>query len=277
MDEPISGMDVFDPPVALERFRKSFTHSSLRVGDTEWSYWRGGSEGPPILWLSGVLGVGELVFPQAVYLAPRFEILLPDYPPLKRLGAIVEGLRSLLDSEQIDAVHLVGGSFGGMIAQHFVRAHPKRVRSLVLSHTTAPHPSRTRAAVMHIVSVLSPERLFRTLVKRRLKSAFEVAGPFWSGYFDAVVGRLGKAALRGRVALTSEFLQTPLSPSCGGRVLIAHSDGDRLMLASRVEALCRLYPGAERHEFVGTGHSAALLRPYEYARIIESFLLGGAS
>jgi len=204
--------------------------------------------------------------------------LLPDYPTVRSLGSIVEGLGSLLDNEKIDAGHVVGGSFGGMIAQHFARAHPQRVRSLVLSHTTAPDPSRMRAAVMRAVSVLAPERPFRALVKRRLRGAFDVAGPFWTSYFDVAVGRLNRAALASRVVLASEFLQTPLSPSRSGcPVLIAYSEGDPLMPASKVDALCRLYPNAERHVFVGTGHSAPLLRPHDYVRVIESFLVGGAS
>lgn len=278
MGETIDGVDGTDPQEALDRFRSIFVRSSFSVRDTEWSYWRGGHGGSPVLWLTGILGVGELVFPQALLLEPRHHIVLPDYPPVKSLGEIVEGLGSLLDKERIDRVHVIGGSFGGMIAQHFARAHPQRVRSLVLSHTTAPDPSRIRAAVMHTVSSLAPERMFRTLVRRRLRGAFDVAGPFWARYFDAVVERMDKATLASRVALLSEFFQTVLSPiHLGCRVLIAFSDRDPLMPDSKVEALCRLYPEAERHVFVGTGHSAALLRPNEYARAIESFLEAGAS
>lgn len=262
----------------LEEFRSGFERLSLRGPCAEWSYWRGGGPGESVLWLTGALGVGEFAFPQALALAPRFRIVLPDYPPVRTLQNLVMGLAELLDHEGVDTTHVVGGSFGGMLAQHFARAYPNRVRSLVLSHTTAPNPSFVRAVLMRTISLLLPERPYRALFRRRLRLAVLPADPFWVSYFDAVVQRLDKAALASRIRLANEFLQTALSPNRSvPRVLIAYSDGDPLMPASQLSELCRLYPKAEQHRFSGTGHSAPLLRPDEYVAVVGQFLTGGKS
>lgn len=262
----------------LEEFRGIFARCSLRGPNAEWSYWRGGEPGETVFWLPGALGVGEFAFPQALALAPQFRILLPDYPAVPDLKNLVQGLVALLDRERVDAAHLVGGSFGGMVAQHFARAHPDRVLSLLLSHTTAPDPSFMRAALVRIVSVVLPERPYRALFRWRLRRAVLVGDPFWATYFDEITRRLDKAALVSRVKLASEFLQTELRPTRAvHRVLIAYSDADPLMPASNVAELCRLYPKAERYMFTGTGHSAPLLRPEEYVRVVRQFLTGGAT
>jgi aminoacrylate hydrolase len=194
---------------------------------------------------------------------------------------MADGLAALLDAERIDAAHVVGGSFGGMLAQHLVRRHPSRVRSLILSHTSPPRPSYARAAFMRLVSWLLPERPYRALFRRRLRVAFLTADPFWLRYFHSTVDRLAKRDLASRVLLTNHFLQLRYGPhdlaDWGGRVLILDADDDTLMPARTRRALRSLYPQAQAHSFSGTGHAAAILRPEQYAGVISTFLLGGAA
>jgi 3-oxoadipate enol-lactonase len=66
---------------------------------------------------------------------------MPGYgesAPLPTLDfpAIVDSLVTLLDRLGLDRVDLVGLSFGGQQALHFVLAHPHRVRRLVLADTS---------------------------------------------------------------------------------------------------------------------------------------------
>jgi pimeloyl-ACP methyl ester carboxylesterase len=194
---------------------------------------------------------------------------------------MADGLVAILDAESVGAAHVVGGSFGGMLAQHLVRRYPERVRSLVLSHTAAPDPSRARAAVIRIVSLLLPERPYRALFSRRLRDAFVAPDPFWLRYFDSAVASLTKADMVSRVILASEFLQRGYGPgdleSWPGRILILDADDDPLMPGGTRAALRVLYPRAEVHTFSGTGHKAAILHPERYAEPIRGFLLSGAA
>ncbi len=265
----------------LEVFRSAFRRVRVeQKPDTAWTYWRGGESGEAVLWLTGALGVGEFAFLQALALAPDFRVVVPDYPPVASLGVLARGLVGLLDTEGIGEAHVVGGSFGGMVAQHLVRAYPSRVRSVVLSHTVAPHPSTVRSALIRATSML-PERLYRTLFSRRLRKAFSDADPFWVTFFDSTVATLSKADLVSRVRLADEFLQTDLLPVSGGnplsRVLLVQSDNDPMMPAAAQSQLWRLYPTAETHTFSGTGHAAPIICPEEYLAVIRRFIATGES
>jgi pimeloyl-ACP methyl ester carboxylesterase len=199
-----------------------------------------------VLWLTGALGLGEFAFGYASALGPDFRLFLPDYPPLRTLDEMADGLAGVLDAERVHAAHVVGGSFGGMLAQYLVRRHPDRVRSLVLSHTTGPHRSYSRAALVRVVSWLLPEGPYRALFGRRLRPAFHNADPFWIRYFESCVAALAKRELVSRVLLASHFLQLRYSPddldSWPGRLLILDADDaddDPLMPpAARTAPLC---------------------------------------
>ena len=260
----------------LSEFRATYPIRELAHGGNSWRYRCGGVGAEPLLWLTGALGVGEFAFPYTPALGAGFRIILPDYPALRSVDEMTDGLVAILDAEGVNAAHVVGGSFGGMVAQHLVRRHPSRVRSLVLSHTTTPDPSHARAALMWIVSFLLPERPYRWLFSRRLRVAFVGADPFWPHYFDSTVVGLTKADLVSRVLLASQFLQLRYDPGdlqrWPGRILILDADDDPLMPAASRAALRRLYPRAEVHTFSGTGHSAAILQPVRYAQVIRSFL-----
>lgn len=264
----------------LSRFRATYAASELQYGGTLWRYRHGGASSEPVFWLTGALGLGEFAFGCAFALGCDFRLLIPDYPPLRSLDGMADGLAAVLDAEGVPAAHVVGGSFGGMLAQHFVRRHPDRVRSLVLSHTTAPQRSYSRAAVMRILSLLLPERPFRALFSRRLRGSFVDADPFWLRYFDSRVATLARRDLVSRVLLASRFLQLRYAAddldSWPGRLLILDADDDPLMGAPARTALRSLYPRAQVHTFSGTGHSAAILEPELYCQVIRRFLASGA-
>lgn len=264
----------------LSQFRTAYPEKQLQHRGTLWRYRCGGAGSEPILWLTGALGLGEFAFGYALALGQDFRLFFPDYPPLRALEGMTDGLAAVLDAEGVHAAHVVGGSFGGMLAQHFVRRHPDRVRSLVLSHTTGPHRSYTRAVLMRILSWLLPERSYRALLSRRLRPAFRDADPFWVRYFDASVAALPKRDLVSRVLLASDFLQLRYAPddldSWPGSLLILDADDDPLVPRPARTALRTLYPRAQVHTFSGTGHSAAILEPELYAQLIRRFLFFGA-
>jgi pimeloyl-ACP methyl ester carboxylesterase len=260
----------------LADFRARFPIGEFTHRGTAWHYRRGGDGRRALLWLTGALGVGDMAFTHAPRFAPEFRLLIPDYPPLRDLDECVDGLAALLDHEHVEAAHVVGGSFGGMLAQQLVRRHPSRVRSLVLSHTSAPQPSSARALFVHLVSAVVPERPYRALFRHRLRVAFVNADPFWLRYFDSTVDCLSKRDMVSRVLLVSEFLQRRYSPAdlehWRGRMLILNSEDDSMMPAQARASLGALYPRAESVSFSGTGHSTAILQPEEYANAIARFL-----
>jgi pimeloyl-ACP methyl ester carboxylesterase len=118
--------------------------SMVRAGEIELDYERSG-EGPPLLAIMGMSGTalhwGE-PFLQA--LREDFEVITYDHRGVGASTALDGGTTiaqmaadaaALLDALELDSVHVLGISMGGMVAQELALAHPERVRTLTLGCT----------------------------------------------------------------------------------------------------------------------------------------------
>lgn len=257
----------------LAEFRAAHPARRLTYRGNHWRYYAAGQGGAVVLLLGGALGRAEFAFQQIRLLATHFRVLAPDYPPVASLAELADGLLSLLDTEHVTAAHVVGGSFGGLLAQVLVRRAPQRVASLVLSHTGAPDGRRRRAAS---VVALLPAPLLRAALRARLGRTLAAADPFWRRYFERAVDGLSRADILSRVRLQAEFgAEAGYRPEdltgWPGRVLVVDAADDPLFPPAARQRLRALYPSAQVHQFRGTGHAAALLRPGEYASVLTRF------
>lgn len=259
----------------LEAFRAAHPPVRLRAAGHEWTYVRGGGGGPVVLLLSGALGRAEFGFGVVAGLEDAARVLAPDYPPVPSLDALADGLAALLDAEEAERAHVVGGSFGGVVAQAFARRHPGRVASLTLSHTGAPQRGARRGAAVRLLG-LFPAGLLRAMLRRRLRGTLAAADPFWARQFDAMLDGLSRREVISRVRLAAEFGArygaAPAPERAPFPVLIVGSDNDPLLPPARRAALHALYPNAHTHVFTGTGHAAGILRPAEYAAVLRRFI-----
>jgi pimeloyl-ACP methyl ester carboxylesterase len=259
----------------LAAFRARHTPRSLMQGGVNWRYYAGGSGDRVLLRLSGALGLAEFSFQQISLFERHFRVIAPDYPAVRSLAEMTEGLIAILDAEGVDRAHVIGGSFGGLLAQSLVRRAPERVASLVLSHTGAPDGKRRRLGAAIVVAL--PIQLLRTLLRARLGRTLDAADTFWRRYFDTAVGQMTKADIMSRVRLQAEFGAERWSPEglarWPGRVLLIEGADDPLFPPTARARLRALYPTAEVYQFRGTGHAAAVLKPEEYAAVVTRFLL----
>lgn len=99
---------------------------------------------PPVLLLTGVGLTAAVGLRTLAELAPRFRILSTSVgdparatTPRRFVEAAIEGAMALLDAAGADQGHVVGLSFGGVIAQEIAIREPGRVSSLVLGSTSA--------------------------------------------------------------------------------------------------------------------------------------------
>jgi pimeloyl-ACP methyl ester carboxylesterase len=102
--------------------------------------------GFPITFIHGFGSKKEIWKPQIIELSKSYKTLTfdlrgtgksdrPNYPYTMEM--LVKDIKELLDYLKIAKTHLVGRSFGGMIAQNFVLKYPKFIKKLVLIATNA--------------------------------------------------------------------------------------------------------------------------------------------
>ena len=109
------------------------------------AYERAG-DGPVLVLLHGFLSDSRAWRPQLEGLSNDFTVLAweapgagqsSDPPETFETGDWAECLAGLLDVVGVGSAHIVGLSWGGILAQEFYRWHPGRARSLVLADTYA--------------------------------------------------------------------------------------------------------------------------------------------
>jgi abhydrolase domain-containing protein 6 len=117
------------------------THT-IQAGDTTWSYYEGGGQGPTIVLLHGFAANKDVYLPIAKELTANFHVIIPDLPGWGD-SSRVDGASYNIDAQAarlepffaalgLKGFMLVGHSMGGAIAGVYTAEHPGRVGSLVL-------------------------------------------------------------------------------------------------------------------------------------------------
>jgi len=265
---------------ALARFREANPQRTTEVAGSLWRYRLIGSGAESLLWLPGALLESDSVWQQAERFGRRFRVLVPTYPPVPTMSALADGLVGLLAAEGLGSGAVVGGSYGGMVAQVLVRRHPGTVRRLVLSHTFPPDPGRgMKARVAGPLFALMPEGAVRRMYWRRMAALIPKAeaAAWLRGYLSELVQtRIEKddiLALYRRAADfdAMEFAASDLADWPGDLALVLSEDDPTTPETVRTR-LIELYPQAQVHVLSGTGHAAALLKPEQYFRTLADFL-----
>lgn len=111
----------------LETFRRTHLHRQVVVQGTRWRYMLSGQGQRALVLPAGGTRVPDLYLLLFEALEPEFRIVAPAYPPLTTMAGLVDGITGILDAERLEQVDILGSSFGGFVAQCFVRQHTDRV------------------------------------------------------------------------------------------------------------------------------------------------------
>lgn len=263
----------------LQHVRAHYVPRSLNCEGVTWTYLSGGSGDETLLLLPGGPGRAETSFQYIAAFESRYRILAPDYPPAARtVAALVDGLAALLKVEQAQEVHVVGGSYSGLIAQCVIRRQDWPQGMLVLADTGLPRPERARRHRWYrAVIALLPMALTRSLLwlgTYLYVREVDAERGFWQAYLHDLVRSLTKVELLHRFEawidfdLNYRFDREHVEQA----LLIIEAEHDPLFRAAERAALRALYPSAKTHLFVGGGHAASLARAEEYIAVIEAFL-----
>ena len=271
----------------LKEFRFTHKYKHLLVDGVEWEYISCGRGERTLLVLPGGLSVGESVFPFITAFENEYRIIAPSYALSLTMTGLCDGIAHILEAEGVNQAHVFGGSYGGLVAQYFVRKYPDKARSLILSHTVVMVPIFEKPLqIAEKLSRVLPRSLFAPLLKLRLnkiilstlRNAKHPEFEFWRAYLNEAVAsnRLREFAFHQNRVLLDLARRPQFSPedleAWRGRILIIDSDNDPAISAKDRELLRKTYPKAQTHSFHATGHVSSILKREEVFSIIGSFL-----
>lgn len=271
------------PPKDLEpfrRFRAENPQKTAEVAGRSWSYFSGGTGDRALLFLPGAQGTAEAVALHVLHFAPRFRWIAVSYPPVPAMAELADGIVALLDREGIGRVSVIGGSYGGFVAQVLVRRHPDRVERMILSHTGPPNPGRGQIIDKSLrwlprLPMFLLRRQYRQVMLNALPNTPELA--ITRAYLEEIIAlHLTKEWMINGYRRVVDYDQLRFTPgdldNWPGRLLLLLADNDPATPGPVRERMKTLYPRAEVRIFEGTGHATGVLKREEYVAAMEEFL-----
>lgn len=251
--------------------------------------WREAGEsnpGTPILLLHGLMGSRRSWEPQLAALGLRRRVLAwdaPGYGSSLPLGGevgfdvLADAVSCLLDAIGAARAHLVGLSFGGMIAQHVAIRHPARVASLALLASSPKFGLDGTDPVEWQLARLAALDAGEQPVDLAPRVLRAIGGPGLSA--AALEGQIDAAALVSAEALRTSVrvLVTHDSRPMLGRieaptvVAVGELDGETPVAYARL--LASSIPGAALHVVPGAGHLLNVEAPEVVNDLIELHVL----
>jgi 3-oxoadipate enol-lactonase len=253
----------------------------VRVGDIEINFESEG-EGTPLVLTHG-LG-NDLTFWEQVVapLARSHRVLRWDVRGFGRsdkpagpydTGQFAADLVGFLDSLDIDRVHLLGLSMGGVIAQRFALDHPKRLRALVLVSTSSEVGPK---------AVANWQKLADRVEQRGFDDRSADATPSFSTEFAAAHPELVRALgeqVRGNdprsyaaaARAVSDYSWTAELRRVEAPALILQGLADRLTPPGGSVLMSRSLPRARLVMIPGAGHFLPLEEPVAFCAAVLAF------
>jgi pimeloyl-ACP methyl ester carboxylesterase len=219
-------------------------------------------------------------------LGKTYRLLAPDLRGHGREGhlpgpydaeTIAADLAPTLDALGVVSVHVVGHSHGGAAAQAFARAHPDRVRSLVLVSTYTVQQLtwwERMAGVLAppAVTLVGTPRLARLVRWLRPAGGGRRLTPEAAALRAAMVAandsrRMGAALRAARRFDSRGWLGAIQVPT-----LVVVGDADRVVAPRQAQLLAAGIPSAQLRVLRGAGHELPLSHSVELARLVRAWL-----
>ncbi|MDH3288024.1 MAG: alpha/beta hydrolase [Betaproteobacteria bacterium] len=250
-------------------------------------YYEETGQGHPLIFVSGLNGVGRYWQPQVPAFSAHFRVITYDQRGTGEsdrqqrefsVDQMAAELTGLMDALEIERAHLVGLSTGGAIGQTLAIERPRRIDRLVLCSTwTYCDPWFRRLfegrrlmyqqagpelhAMFHPLFLYPPDYVNAHDAEIDEERRRNVAG---APPVEVSVGRINALLAFDRRAGLAR-IQCP--------TLILASDNDYITPSYHAEALGRVIPGAKLVVLRGGGHSISRTRPDEFNRLVLEFLV----
>jgi len=223
--------------------------------------------------------------PQLEGLSDAFTVIAWDAPGAGQsadpaetyaVGDWADSLNGLLDATAVERAHILGLSWGGLVAQEFYRRHPGRVLSLALVDTyagwkgslPAPAPEERLAACLRDASL--PPAQF---VPKYLPGMFSDSPP--PGVREelaAIMADTHPIGFRLMARALALGDTRDLLPGIRVPTLLVWGDADKRAPMNVAYQLRDAIPGAKLAVIAGAGHVSNLERPAAFNDVVRRFL-----
>jgi pimeloyl-ACP methyl ester carboxylesterase len=240
---------------------------------------RRSGEGPAVFLLHGI-GSSATSWDRLAPLLPGHRLVAPDFPgygdspdvPGVTLADLADGLAAMIAAEA-GAAHVIGVSFGALVALMLARRTPERVRSLVLADATLgrggfPAAERDRWLAGRLAFA-------GEVATRSAERAREIAAP---GAPDDVLAEIAANMRRARPAgyrAVAEIVAStdarPWLATIAPPALVLCGAADAVVGVPLAEELAGALPGARYTLVDGAGHAPHVERPAVFAAAVRAF------
>jgi pimeloyl-ACP methyl ester carboxylesterase len=243
-------------------------------------------DGPALVLLHGFAVDSRMWRPQLESLSDKFTVIAWDAPGAGQssqlpetfeMGNWVDCLAGFLDAARIQRAHILGLSWGGILAQEFYRRHYARVLSLVLVDTYAGWKGSL------------PEQIVQERLKACLQDASLPPNEFVKKYLPGMFSESATKEIRGELAsimsdfspigfrlmaLSSAQADTcDLLPNIRAPSLLIWGDADKRSPVSIAYHIRNAIPQARLTVIPGAGHVSNLEKPTQFNTIVRNFCL----
>lgn len=244
-----------------------------------------GRGGSPLLMVHGFMMHGEMFYPVIDLLARTHLVIIPDLrgygnsrelPGPYTVAQHSRDLDYILSALGFDAVHLLGYSMGGTVAQHFAWHHPAKVRSLILSNTFA-YKALTglerlqQQLVPQVVGRVGADGLGKLLHPRLVELVGKLDPATYRWYLSMMRQNRTDVLLRSLHDLF-KFDSRAWLPKLQVPALVLGGSHDLIVPPAHAHQLAQLLPQARIKIFDQAGHSAIHTHTEAYIGLVRSFL-----
>lgn len=259
------------------------TAGRVTVRGMEIGYDRAGA-GPTLVLLHGIGANATAWRTQLDGLSTAFDVVAWDAPGYGRsddppedwpMAKYADYLAGFLDALSIEQTHLLGQSWGGVLAQQFYAAYPERVRSLILSDTfigggTAREDNDAQLqARLRVVATMTPAEFGHTRAPQVLAPD---PPPALLAEVETVLSAIHPAGYRSAAIAISRADLRDVLPRIAVPTLVLCGEHDRIVPPSTGTRLVGEIRGARVVTFAGTGHLSNMEQPDRYTATVRDFL-----
>jgi 3-oxoadipate enol-lactonase len=261
-------------------------------GDVE-VYWERGGAGEPLLLIQGMSGTHmSWGLPFREQLQADFEVfafdnrgigLSPEVEEPFTIAEMAADTVALLDRLELESVHVLGISMGGMIAQELALAHPERVQTLTLGCTYCGGPGSALMDPADFQALAEAQasgdrgRMLAAMYELNLSPGFREAGG--EEAFAVFTEMATSVPVRNRTIQLQ--VQAILSHDTSARLpglelptLVVHGTADRVLAYPNGPLIDSLLPDSHLETLEGVGHLFWWERPEESAALLRAHALG---